>query len=169
MQRRQLDFHDFDAVAAEVERLRRYGYARAGNWDLRQVCEHLTATMRMSLEGFSFQGPPWPLRVLIAPLLRWRFFKTRRMPAGYKGPEPLMPNPAGDENAAVRTFNEMLARVRDPGASFHPSPFLGKLTAEQWRQLHLIHAAHHLGFLVPRDSQQGEKPAAPTIPSNNPA
>ena len=31
----------------------------------------------------------------------------------------------------------------------HPSPFFGRLTPDQWRQLHLIHTAHHLSFLVP--------------------
>jgi uncharacterized protein DUF1569 len=155
VERRQLDFRDFDAVAAEVERLRSQGYTKAGTWDLREICDHLSTTMRMSLEGFTFKAP-WLLRTLFGPIFRRRILKNRRMPVGIKAAQPLMPGPPGDEQASVKVFTELLARVRDPQAQFQPSPFFGVLSPDEWRQLHLIHAAHHLGFLIPNG------PATPT-------
>jgi hypothetical protein len=148
--RRTLDFFDFDAVLADVERLRRDGYRRAGTWDLPQACDHLTRFMRGSLEGFGFQFP-LPFRLAGRWLFLGRTLRTRRIPTGVKGPAPLMPPADVGGDAAVRAFAETVARVRDHRGDFHPSPLFGRLTPEQWRQIHLIHAAHHLSFLVPND------------------
>ncbi|HZT79571.1 MAG TPA: DUF1569 domain-containing protein [Gemmataceae bacterium] len=151
MTRRALDFRDFGAVAAEVERLRRTGYDQAGNWNLAQVCDHLAAAMRGSVEGFPFPGP-WFFRTLIGPFARRVFFRRRRMPAGIQIPERFRPAADVDEAAAVRAFHAALALVRDWPGEFVPHPILGRFTPAQWRQFHLIHAAHHLSFLVPRDT-----------------
>ena len=154
--RRTLDFADFDAVLADVERLRRDGYRRAGNWGLAQACDHLTRFMRGSLEGFGFQFP-LPVRLAGRWLILGRTLRTRRIPAGVKGPAPLMPPADVDADAALRDFAETLGRVRDHAGDFHPSPLFGRMTPEQWRQVHLIHAAHHLSVLVPNE---------PTTPSD---
>jgi hypothetical protein len=153
VQRRQLDFQDFDSLTADVDRLHRDGYTKAGTWDLRQICEHLTASMRMSIEGFTFKVAWW--FIFVGPLIRRRLFKTRKVPAGIKGPDSLMPASTGDETAALNAFHKELRRVRDHAGPFRPSPVMGRLSPEQWRQFHLIHAAHHLSFLIPRDSPLG--------------
>jgi hypothetical protein len=153
VQRRQLDFRDFDTLAADVDRLHRDGYTKGGTWDLRQVCEHLTATMRMSIEGFTFKVPWW--FTFLRPLIRRRLFKTRKMPAGIKGPDPLMPAATGEETAALNAFHKELIRIRDHPGPFQRSPVLGRLDPDEWRQFHLIHASHHLSFLIPQDAPQG--------------
>ena len=126
MQRRQLDFRDFDALTAEIERLKRGGYMKAGNWDLGQVCEHLGKSMQSSLDGFK-EKTPWLLRVFVAPIFKRRIFKSRVMPAGIKGPPSLMPRPQVDETTAVKYFDQQLARVRDHKGTFPKHPFFGKL------------------------------------------
>ena len=83
MQRRQLDFRDFDALTAEVERLKS-GYTKVGNWELGEVCHHLGRTMQSSLDGFK-EKAPWLLRVhgcsrLAAMLQLEVSFKSRSNP-----------------------------------------------------------------------------------------
>jgi hypothetical protein len=147
MPRRRLDFRDFEALTAEVERLKR-GCTKAGSWDLGQVCDHLGRSMQASLDGFK-EKAPWLLRVFLAPIFKRRIFKTRVMPAGIKGPPSLMPGPQVDETTAVKYFDAQLARVRDNTGSFQAHPFFGKLTNEEWKQFHLMHASLHVGFLTP--------------------
>ena len=147
--RRKLDLRDFDAVAAEVDRLLAHGYDRAGNWSLAQACDHLSTFMRMSLEGFPLRVP-WIISGFLGPLVVKRLtLWTRSIPAGYKTPQPLEPTSAADDAAAVLTFKDVLQRVW-AAAQLHPSPLFGRMTPEQWREIHLIHASHHLSFLVPR-------------------
>jgi hypothetical protein len=148
MERRQLDFRDFDSVAADIDRLHKNGYDKVGQWELCQTCDHLSTVMRMSMEGFPFKAA-WYIR-LLGPLVKGRFFKTRRMSEGFQAPAVLIPLAAGDEKAAVGSCKELLRRVQTHSEEFHPNPFFGRLTPDEWRQLHLIHAAHHLSFLIPK-------------------
>lgn len=156
MNRRPLDFRDFESLAADVDHLHQGGYTQTGNWDLRQICDHLTTAMRMSLEGFPFKAN-WFLRTFIGPVARWQILRTRRMPAGFQTPKAMAPAAAGDEKTAVTTFQSMLLWVRDHTGPFQPSPLAGAMSPEQWRQFHLIHAAHHLSFLLPRDGRPEAK------------
>jgi hypothetical protein len=57
---------------------------------------------------------------------------------------------AEDEHLAIEAISDTIARVVDPAATFYPSPLFGRLSTDQWRRLHRVHAAHHLGFLTPR-------------------
>jgi len=150
MQRRKLDFHDFDSVAADLERLQKNGYSKAGNWGLRQICQHLEGAFRMSIDGFSMKGP-WIIRKILGPyVFKGRLLSKRSMPEGFKAPKAFMPSDDGDETSTVQAFKVQLDRVRDHKGEFQPNPFLGPMTPDEWRQFHLIHAAHHLSFLIPK-------------------
>src|SRR5438132_505258 len=149
MQRRQLDLRDLDALSAEVEHLKSVGCTKVGNWDLGQCCEHLAKSMRSSVDGFQFKAP-WLQRVFLAPIFKRRIFKTRKMPAGIKGPPNLMPADQVDETTALKFFDEQLGRVRTATA-FEKHVFFGTLTHDEWIQFHLIHSSLHLSFLIPRD------------------
>jgi hypothetical protein len=74
------------------------------------------------------------------------------MPRGVEAPAFMQPAmvSAEDEHLAIEVNSDTVARVIDPAATFYPSPLFGRLSADQWRRLHRIHAAHHLGFLIPR-------------------
>lgn len=147
--RRRLDFRTFDAVLADVDRLRAAGHDAAGSWDLARVLEHVTIFMRTSLDGFTVKVPA--VVRLSGPLLKWWTLKKRWMPAGTRTPRPFEPSGAVTEAQAVADFRDVVGRVERHAGAFAPSPLFGRLTPEEWRQLHLIHASHHLGFLVPRE------------------
>src|SRR5262249_51971549 len=146
MQQRVLAFTGRDDVVAELERLQRGGYVRRGAWDLFQTCHHLSYFIEGSLDGHQFRTP-WLLKVLFGRLVLRRILKSGKMKAG--GPTPQKPLPAagGDEAAAVARLTKALDRLFAHQGELHASPFFGYLTPQEWRRLHLIHCAHHLGFL----------------------
>jgi hypothetical protein len=146
---RQLQFKDFAEVCAEVDRLHREGHDKLGQWDLAQVCDHLTYFVQASLDGATFRVP-WLVKVLFGRLVLRRILKEGRMKEGAPTPQKPLPTAGGDEAAAVARFKQVIERFQAHQGEFHASPFFGYLTPEQWRELHLIHCAHHLGFLSPK-------------------
>ncbi len=147
--RRRLDFRSWAEVLADVDHLRHAGYDRAGNWDLSQIVDHVGDGLRTAQRGSKHQGP-WIIRKLIGPLLLQRILRQRRMKAGIKVPQWWLPGPTHDESAAVDQFRADIAAFERMTTQPFPHPFLGRLTKEQWHDLALIHAAHHLSFLVPK-------------------
>src|SRR5262245_34135855 len=121
-QLRPLDFRDFEEVLAEVERLHRGGYRKAGRWDLAQVCDHLCYFFQGSLEGFSFRVP-WLIRKLLGPFFLRRISKTRRMQEGWRTPQQPLPEPGGDEAAAVARLRHTVERFQSYREELYPSPF----------------------------------------------
>jgi Protein of unknown function (DUF1569) len=148
VKQRQLAFQDYAEVLAEVDRLHRDGYQKLGQWDLAQVCDHLSYFMQGSLDGFTFRVP-WLLKVLFGRMVLRRILTERRMKEGGPTPQKPLPPPGGDEAAAVERFKQVVERFQSHRGEFHDSPFFGHLTPQQWHDLHLIHAAHHLSFLIP--------------------
>jgi len=148
--RRRLRFNDLDEMMADVEQLAQGRMRALGNWSPGQVFMHLAIVMNKSIDGFE-HGPPWIIRVL-APLLFKRSILKNGMSAGFvhkgKSAEEMVP-------PATTTFEEGLdalrrAVIRQKSANYRvPSPFLGKLTYDEWIQLHCRHAELHLSFLVP--------------------
>lgn len=145
---RSLEFQDAKAVQAELDRLHRGGYQRRGQWDLAQICDHLSFFIAGSLDGANYRVP-WLFKVLFGRLALRRILTQRRMKSGGPTPQRPLPAPGGDEAAAVARLSQLLQRMEAHAGEFHPSPFFGHLTPQQWRDLHLIHCAHHLGFLMP--------------------
>jgi hypothetical protein len=155
MERRSLDLHDADAVIDEIRRLRDDGYDRLGKWNLAQICEHLTSTMRIALEPVG-RRMPRPIRALVfTPLMR-RVVRTRRMKAGLPTIKPLLPTcPTGpDDSASINDCITMLERARDISDTPIQHPAID-LTNEEWQQLSWVHASHHLSFLLPREGRRG--------------
>jgi hypothetical protein len=148
VQQRQLQFMDFAEVRAEMDRLHQGGYEKLGQWDLAQVCDHLRYFVEGSLDGFTFRVP-WLIKFLFGGFMRRSILKKRRMKAGIQTPQKPLPPAGGDEAAAMARFQQVIDRLEAHGRELHPSPFFGHLTPEQWRAMHLIHCAHHLGFLAP--------------------
>lgn len=147
-------FSDFAALREDLHALRACGsYDRAGAWSLGQICDHLTTFMRGSLEGFGFRLP-WYMR-LAGPLILRSTLQSRRIPAGIKTPPPLMPAVESNlqDAAAIDALLAMLDRYEQHTGPMQPSALFGRLSREQWDQIHLIHAAHHLSFITPRRPQ----------------
>jgi hypothetical protein len=148
--RRQLDFKSWTEALAEIDHLQRAGYDRAGNWDLSQVLEHVGEGLRTAQRGTEHRAS-WIVRKLFGPMILQRIFRDRRMKAGIKVPQWWLPGATHDESAAVDRFRSEIAAFQEMTTTPFPHPFFGALTKEQWNDLALIHAAHHISFLIPRD------------------
>ena len=148
MARRQLTFSTYDDVIAELDRLSGGGYQQVGNWTLGQICRHLSYYLRGSLDGFDFMLP-WPVRKLVGRALLKRLLAKEAIPDGARTIPQSVFEPDDDDTGAVADAMSLLGRLRDHRGELHPSPLFDHVTPEQWQHLHLIHAAHHLSFLVP--------------------
>jgi hypothetical protein len=152
MTRRKLRYDMIDAAIADIDDLHARGYERLGMWDLSRTCDHLTLTMRMSLDGFPPDTKPfWPLRILGPTVVKWAVLGLGWMGRGAPLPHPSLAigDPRAEQTAVshcIATFRE----VRDFDGEFARNPVMGRLSAKQWQRFHLVHAAHHLSLLVPR-------------------
>jgi hypothetical protein len=149
MERRTVRFPGYDDVVAEAESLLASGYDRAGNWGLAQVCHHLAAVMEMSLDGFPSRFP-WFVRLgarwfVLGSILKHRVFRRR-----VAAPQFLLPPDPADEATALARLQAAVERLKGHAGEMQPSPVFGRLSPEQWREVHLWHCEHHFSFLRPR-------------------
>ena len=153
MERRTLDFASADEVIEEINRLRRGGYQKTGNWNLTQVCQHLNGTMTGGMDGFGFRLP-WILRATVN---KWAFrytLKTRKLGKGFptfKSLKPTETDSGDDDDGLIDQCIECLRRVADFPGPLSDYPLLNEISVDDWRQFMWIHAAHHLGFLIPNE------------------
>ena len=150
-ERRTLRFQSLDDVVADAERLVQSPQVKMlGNWPLDQLLMHLATAINLSVDGNSFRAP-WFIR-LIAPLMKKRIL-TRGMRAGFRMPreaEAAFYPKAPSTDAALDALRQAVKRVESqPMTASHP--LFGRLTHEEWTQLHLRHSELHLSFAVPLD------------------
>jgi hypothetical protein len=147
--RRNLDFQSAEEVIAEIENLQATGYQKAGNWNLSQICEHLSATLRVILDDVPVRRMPWLLRVTVGNFMVRRVLKKRQMSAGLPTLKKLLPTDKDDDDPEmIAECIRNLQLAADFAGPMQPHP-LADITVEQWQQFSWIHAAHHLGFLQP--------------------
>ncbi len=146
--RRHLDLHSLDEVIAEVERLRDGGYTATGKWNLSQMAEHLSGTIRIGIDGDE-KRLPWLMRKVAWHVLA-RARRTRKMFNGAPTLPRLVPAPTGsDDPAEINRLIATLAEARDFAGPLPPYPLCDGLTLEDWKDLMVVHSQHHLGFLIP--------------------
>ncbi len=145
-QRRSLDFTDFDAIQADVEKLLN-GHRTVGTWTLPEILSHLSKAMRLTMRGAK-ETPPPPTPEQDEQ--RKAFFETRQISAGRVLPTALL-EPSSDHSAeeAVQTLKDVLERFRKYDGLFNAHPVMGPLTHDEWIQFHCVHCAHHLSFAHP--------------------
>jgi len=151
--RRSLKLECLRDSVAEVQRLHELGYAKAGNWDLSQICQHLTKTLKMSIEGAPFNLP-----FFLKPVARWMLFDTvmagkpTRLPL--KTVPQFLPNDSADNMQDIADYESFVNKVMDDGVDLIAThPIFGPITSSEWRSFHAWHAAHHLSFLLPKTSE----------------
>jgi hypothetical protein len=152
MNRRRLKFADFDACLAEVKRLHETGYDKSGNWDLSQICEHLATAFNRSIDGYSFKRP-WILRKTAGRAALVYVLRTGQIPAGAAAPPASLPTMGLAEGESIARFEAALRRVDAHAGDFDDHPIFDRLSRANNRRVHLIHAAHHLGFLIPKSTE----------------
>ncbi len=149
-QRRQLDFHAASEVIHEVERLRSTGYKMLGNWNLAQICDHLSKTIEVGLRPH-VSRMPWIIRKLAGQRMINAWLKHRSMRPGAMTAPFLIPQEMSEQDDPA-LIERYLDHVREADSFLGPLPpyILGEISLENWKQLQWIHASHHLGFLIPK-------------------
>lgn len=153
-ERRQLTFATLNDAVADAEHLLAVGYEKAGNWDLAQVCGHLSEWLRFPIDGF-------PKRPLVLRPLVWliratsgKQMRAKVLANGFDAGGRTMPQTVfaggGSDAAAVAKLKETVERFEAHAGPIHPSPLFGRMTKDEARALQLRHLAHHLSFLVPK-------------------
>lgn len=154
MQRRDLSFQSLEDSIAECERLLRSGYDRKGKWSLGQICCHLRLAQDASMDGY----PRWmslfaPIRPVFRRLLLPRLLRGDS-PTGIRTARHFVPPESLEDAAEVMAFAASVKRYRQHQAPLHAHPGFGKFDHQGFEKLHTVHAAHHLGFLIPRETGQ---------------
>jgi hypothetical protein len=152
MKTRTLTFQSANDVIDEIERLKMSGYQRLGNWSLTQICEHLDKTIQIGLRGSEFRLP-WILRATMGKwILTWALRNNRMPNFRVNAPKPLLPKPnSGNDDHAV--IDRCIARHREAAEFPGPIknyPLVNHVSVEDWRKIQWMHAARHLGFLIPK-------------------
>jgi hypothetical protein len=149
MERRALRLHSYDAALSEATALLGSGYDRVGNWGLGQVCHHLAAVMERSLDGFPSRFP-WPVRLVARWFVLGRVLKHRVFRRRFPAPPFLQPPVVADDREGLDRLRAVIGRLKAHTGAMQPSPVFGRLSAAQWREVHLWHCEHHFSFLLPR-------------------
>src|SRR5689334_11912222 len=108
--RRTLRFATLRDVPPDVERLLAAGHRTLGRWTLAQICNHLSESIRYSLDGFPGRHAPWPVRVTLGKLIGTLMLTTGRIKEGVPVAGVYQPDAtlhAGEQLAILR---EMIAR-----------------------------------------------------------
>ena len=155
VQRRPLVFHDLDAVARDAESMLNTGYDKAGTWDLAQCANHIAEWMRFPVEGYPKAPAPiramlWMLRKTIGRKKLLTYLKDKSFPVGKPTIPQTVTAPGGDPKAAVEKLKSSVERLKAYTGTIVPSPLFGPMTKDEAVGMQLVHAAHHLSFLVPK-------------------
>jgi len=147
--RRQVHFNNLDDVLADATALAASGNVKTlGNWSAGQIFEHLARTYNLSIDGFPPVMPGF-VRFLLRLFMKRRFLR-KPMPPGFKLPakaEALLPPPIGLQEGFAH-LSDAVQRLKTT-ATRMPNPVVGRLSREEWDQLHCRHAELHLSFIVP--------------------
>ncbi len=142
--RRTLKFNSCADALAEIRLLRR-GYAKSGKWTLPQMGTHLSELMELMKDE-----PPADDLALTEKQAASQAHFLEPLLAGGPMPQGGQNNPpadAGDDQ--IDRLQANFAKLDACPNDHVTSDALGPMPLEKWRRLHLLHAAHHLGFLVP--------------------
>jgi hypothetical protein len=150
-ERRILIFDSPADVAREIVRLRE-GCKCLGNWTLSQVCFHLNAVMLATMKPGPYQEDT-PEQISRKPILD-QMLSTRRNPGGIVAASDAIP-PSDVPDSSIDEFLETLRRFETYSRPFAPHRLYGCMNDSSRRRHQLIHCAHHLGYLVPRNCAIG--------------
>lgn len=161
---RSLKFDSLEDAVAEAERLLASGYEARGKWSLAQACGHCSQWLQFGIDG------KYPVPLFLKPvffvvsrisgqkMLR-KIIDEGRMSAGMPTAPATVPleskignaqRPAPEDVAAVKELREVVERFNRHSGPIARSPVFGEMDKTTAQQLHRVHMAHHLGFLVPK-------------------
>ncbi len=153
----ELEFESLSQVFDEVQRLSATGYRALGKWNLAQICGHLNCWMTYPLDGYPVpklhvRMVLWMVRFTVGKRLLHKIITEKKMKSGGPTlPVTVFPPNALDEHEAIQAFGRAIQRFDSFNDIIRPSPVFGSMDYETARKLQLIHCAHHLRLLIPKD------------------
>jgi hypothetical protein len=130
--------------------------APAGKWNAAQILEHLFLTYKNTNRGLAKcleQGAPLATRAtLMQRVATLLVVNLGYLPGGRKAPERTTPrgmSPEEVQQAIAPELQRMGSGLDDCEGRFGARtkimdhPFLGPLTADEWRKFHWVHGRHH--------------------------
>src|SRR4051812_27819051 len=102
--RRTIRFANLHSAASDAQQLLAAGHRTVGRWTLVQICNHLSATIGYSIDGYPGRGFPWPIQATLGRAIRAIMFTTGRIIEGVPLPTVYIPSPALDANEEVGAF-----------------------------------------------------------------
>ncbi len=149
---RALKFASMDEALAEAERLARAEQGgtleRTGNWTLGQALGHLAYWIDVAYDGYPPQlRPSWVVKLLLRTMKGGVL--RGELPRGARIPKV----PGGTLGIDVISTEEGLGRFRKAVARLKAAPptrpniVFGPLTHDEWKRMHIGHAALHLGYM----------------------
>jgi hypothetical protein len=130
--------------------------APVGKWSAAQILEHLFLTYKNTNRGLAKcleGGAPLVTRATLkARVGKLIVVNLGHMPAGRKAPERAIPRgmpPEEVQQAVAPELQRMGSGLDDcerrfgAGTKIMDNPFLGPLTANEWRKFHWVHGRHH--------------------------
>jgi hypothetical protein len=133
-----------------------WAQAPAGKWSAAQILEHLFLTYKNTNRGLAKcleQGAPLATRAtLMQRVATLLVVNLGYLPGGRKAPERTTPrgmSPEEVQQAIAPELQRMGSGLDDCERRFGARtkimdhPFLGPLTADEWRKFHWVHGRHH--------------------------
>ena len=158
---------EFVAAARAVDANRWATPPAKGAWSPGQIAEHLALTYEYNRKvvGGTAEGLPFPLGVILRPLLRrividntlkaGRFTRKGKAPAPFRpGPTPPAPGDVIPRLTSAVSGFEADLRSR-PRSETIAHPVFGSIRTADWLKVQAIHARHHRAQLTTITSGRG--------------
>jgi hypothetical protein len=148
-ERRPVEYSSISAVLSDAEFLASHPHRTVGSWSYGRILQHLADSLNRSIDGFGYKSPFY-VRIVASNFLKKKYLREK-MPSGFKLPKaqeeklPLQETPIEESLANLKRAIDRFQR-EEPKAD-HPA--FGKLTPEEWVQLHLRHSELHMSFVKP--------------------
>ncbi|MGN6505496.1 MAG: DUF1569 domain-containing protein [Tepidisphaeraceae bacterium] len=144
--KRTLHFDDFDAIIAELTRLRNGKYTKLGNWSLEQMCFHLASPIPQPLRAVPADPKP-PVNAEL--ITRFQHYADHDAPLpGITAPPGTLPG----ESIPTGIVDDLMARLKAvdafAGAYVDLGP-RGPVPTDVYKPFIRGHCAHHLSYLIP--------------------
>jgi hypothetical protein len=149
-ERRQLQFSSMQDILDDLEYLDSGDPPRTtGNWSSAQIVQHVAKLIDYSIDGFPVPKAALPVRIMGRMMRKAAITKPLR--AGVKLPEKfsfMEPDREVAWDDAAEQLRQAIGRLESERMT-QRSPVLGKLSHEQWEQMHCRHAEMHFSFMQP--------------------
>ena len=148
--RRTLNFATEADAIAEIERLRS-GYVKTANWSLNQIAFHTGFPISFPMQSPATMSAT-PEQKQMQSFLE-NVVANGWPPSRLDSPPPM--RPPDEPNPSV--VDELVSNLKKLAAyqeKYIDAGVFGPLETSKYRRFHLIHIAHHLGFLQPKTDRR---------------